>query len=76
MVMASYPTRQRVRMIAGGFRRCDSQKVGYPTKDEALTVAERMMDAGKVTAGCHITPYLCNRCAEWHVFNRCVVFQL
>jgi len=72
--MASTPTRQRVRLIAGGFRKCESEKIGYATKEEALRAAERMMDAGKVKPGCHITPYPCDRCSEWHVSNRRIVF--
>lgn len=71
--MGSSPTRQRIKVAGSGFRRCESQKVGYATRDEALTVAERMMDMGKVNPGCHITPYLCGECGEWHVANRVIV---
>ena len=72
--MASSPTRQRVRLIAGGFRRCESEKIGYATKEEALKAAELMMLAGKVQRGCHVTPYHCDRCPDWHVANRRIVF--
>lgn len=71
--MASTATRQRVDLRAGSFRRCASQKIGYSTYEEALYAAERMMDAGKVHPGCHITPYECADCGEWHVANRVIV---
>jgi len=73
--MASHPTRQRVDLRALGFRRCTSQKVGYRTYDEALDAAELMMQRGRVRAGCHITPYQCDRCHEWHVANRVIVWK-
>lgn len=63
----------RVDLNAEGFRRCESQKVGHATREEALTAAERMMDEGRVLPGCHITPYLCDRCDEWHNANRVIV---
>lgn len=71
--MASSPTRQRVDLNAVGVRRCVSQKVGYGTYDDALTACERMMDAGKVKPGCHMTPYECDECSEWHVGNKVIV---
>jgi len=71
--MASYPTRLRVSLRSMGFRRCESQKVGYATRAEALIAAERTMDAGQVKPGCHITPYECQDCGEWHVANRVIV---
>lgn len=67
--MASHPTRLHVRE----FHKCESEKVGYQTKAEALDGAERMMEAGLVRPGCHITPYPCTRCGEWHVANRIIV---
>lgn len=73
--MASSPTRQRISVASFGFRRCESQKVGFSTYDEALTVAERMMDANKVKPGCHITPYVCDRCGEYHVAN-CIIVPM
>jgi hypothetical protein len=54
-------------------RRCDSQKVGWCTRAEALDAAEIMMVNGHVNPGCHITPYLCQRCGEWHVANKRIV---
>jgi len=72
--MASYPTRKQVNQRASSFRRCPTQKVGYATKDLALNAAERLMETGKVRPGCHITPYECDQCPEWHVANRIIVF--
>lgn len=72
--MASRATRHHVDQRSSHFRRCDSQKVGYPSYDLALSAAELMMLAGKVSQGCHITPYQCDRCGEWHVANRVIVF--
>lgn len=69
--MASSQTRLRVRRAT---RRCESYKVSYPTHDEALDAAERMMDRGLVKPGCHITPYQCDRCRQWHVANRVIVW--
>ena len=71
--MASTPTRQRVRLDRQGFRRCSSEKVGYPSYDAAYNVAEPMMLQGKVHPGCHLTPYECDECEEWHVGNRVIV---
>jgi hypothetical protein len=50
-----------------------SQKVGYATRDEALTAAERQMEKGMVRPGCHIVPYRCEQCREWHTANRVIV---
>ena len=68
--MASDPTRGLVRPGDPAYRRCLSLKVGYATYDEALLVAERMMADGRVDPGCHITPYACSFCDEWHVWNK------
>ncbi len=71
--MASRPTRQHIdvaRMIV----KCETMKVGYETRAEALDGAESGMDAGKVDPGCHLTPYACELCGEWHVRNRRIVF--
>jgi hypothetical protein len=38
-----------------------------------LDAAEAMMLAGKVKRGCHITPYTCDACGEWHVGNKVIV---
>lgn len=69
--MASRPTRQHLDPLA--VRRCESQKVGYRTHGEALTAAEWMMAHDFVKPGCHITPYVCQRCGQWHVGNRVIV---
>lgn len=69
--MASRPTRGKMslRFVA----RCPSEKVGYGSKEEALRAAELMMLQDKIAPGCHFTPYLCNRCPEWHIFTRRIV---
>lgn len=72
--MASRATRLHINLRQQLPIKCDSRKVGLPTKDAALNLAERLMDQGKVDPGCHITPYLCDRCGEWHVTNRRIVF--
>lgn len=76
MLVASSPTRQHIdlRDLGGAVRRCSTQKIGYRTRDDALTAAERMMEAGKVRPGCHMTPYVCEECGEFHVANRIIVF--
>lgn len=56
--------------------RCDSQKVGFCSRAEALEAAENLMQQGRVMPGCHITPYECNRCGQWHVANRRIVVNL
>ena len=71
--MASYPTRLAVNLNTA--RRCTSQKLGFATKDEALDTAERMMERGAVNPGCHITPYECRDCRQWHVYNRRIVWS-
>ena len=71
--MASRHTRKRVRVRDSGFRRCESMKVGYPSREEAWTVAEQQMECGQVKPGCHLTPYQCGLCDEWHVGNRVIV---
>lgn len=71
--VASTPTRQHLEITKQYLQRCVTDKRGMPTKAAALDVAEQMMQDGKVNAGCHITPYLCNVCGEWHVYNRRIV---
>jgi len=71
--MASRPTRRRMRVTDVDFRKCASQKIGYATKDAALDAAEATMRRGNVQPGCHLTPYLCDACGEWHIYNRQVV---
>lgn len=69
--MASSPTRRRVPPTVA--TKCESQKIGYATRADALDAAEHTMDAGRVKPGCHIMPYLCDRCGEWHVANQIIV---
>lgn len=71
--MASHPTRLHVSTRGSGFRKCISQKVGYLDYAGALDAAELMMELGKVNPGCHITPYPCEDCGEWHVANKVIV---
>ncbi len=63
-------TRKRINPAKEYFSRCSSQKIGYRDKSEALDAAETMMEAGRVNPGCHITPYLCKECRQYHVWNR------
>ncbi len=72
--MASSPTRKHFDLDHEWLMRCDTKKVGYPTKAIALDIAEQMMDRGDVKPGCHITPYQCGVCSECHVANRLIVF--
>ena len=67
--MASRPTRKHRR----DGPRCESYKISYPSYDAALDAAERLMRLGRANPGCHITPYDCDRCGAWHVFNRQIV---
>jgi hypothetical protein len=71
MNMASTPT--RAHLDPERVRRCVSQKVGYYNYAEALNAAELMMLKGICLEGCHITPYACELCNEWHVYNRVIV---
>lgn len=73
-MMAAKPTRLRINVAKQYLQRCTTDKRGMPTKAEALDVAEQMMHEGRVNVGCHITPYLCATCGEWHVANRHIVF--
>jgi hypothetical protein len=73
--MASKPTRLHVNVAKHDQLRCVSLKIGYTTKAAALDVAEAMMREGAVNTGCHITPYLCGDCHEWHVWNRPITFR-
>ena len=69
--MASRQTRGKVDLLR--MRRCASGKVGWVTRDEALDAAELMMLNGHVEAGCHIMPYQCETCRQWHIGNRRIV---
>lgn len=71
--MASRQTRHRVDLQTFT-RTCETHKVAYATKAEALDGAERLMQMGHVLPGCHITPYVCRSCGRWHVYNRQIVF--
>lgn len=71
--MSSSPTRLAVNINSAKHRMCESQKYCFGTKDDALDGAERLMELDKVKPGCHITPYLCDDCGNWHVFNRVIV---
>jgi hypothetical protein len=55
------------------YRRCVSQKVSFRTRQDALDRAERQMEAGQVNPGCHIVPYECPDCGQWHLTNRIIV---
>lgn len=71
--MASRQTRGNIPISHVHLLRCATLKRGYLTKAQALNVAESMMENGEVYPGCHITPYLCDACREWHVANRVIV---
>lgn len=72
--MASRPSRLRINLRQQLPRKCESRKFCYPTKDEALDGAERLMELGRVNPGCHIMPYQCSICGAWHVANQRIVF--
>jgi len=72
--MASRPTRQHLNVAVERTRKCVTLKIGHPTRAEALDACEAMMDAGRVEPGCHLTPYACDDCGEWHIRNRRIVF--
>lgn len=63
----------RRRLDLARVTRCPSMKIGWATYALALDTAELMMLEGKVNPGCHITPYQCDECDEWHVANRVIV---
>ncbi len=65
------PTRLKVNLKR--LIRCATRKIGFATKGQALDVAELMMEQGHVSPGCHITPYECDECGQWHVSNRVIV---
>lgn len=71
--MASSSTRLHVPIAHRHLRKCPSEKIGYPHKGAALDAAEVMMRQDRVNPGCHITPYSCDECGEWHVRNRRIV---
>jgi len=70
--MASRATRQHLRVDRLAVR-CESFKVSYDSRAEALHNAEQQMIAGRVARGSHIVPYLCDRCGRWHLTNEHVI---
>jgi len=72
--MATHATRLRMRGGHLPTRRCQTLKVGHATRLEALEAAERMMAAGHVSPGCHVMPYRCEACGQWHTRNQRIVF--
>lgn len=69
--MASSPTRLAVNPLDA--RLCESRKACFRTKNEALDIAEKMMELRRVHPGCHLTPYQCCNCGRWHIYNRVIV---
>jgi hypothetical protein len=55
-------------------RKCESLKIGYDTRAEALEACEAQMLADLVDPGCHIMPYACELCGAWHTRNQRIVF--
>lgn len=70
--MASTKTRRHLDP-ARIHRRCESQKLCYVTKSEALDAAEMQMLRGAVRVGCHVVPFQCERCAYWHLRNKVLI---
>lgn len=70
--MASSPTRGTLPN-PDERSRCPSYKASYQTYEEALDEAERLMELGRVSPGCHITPYQCDECGHWHNGNRVII---
>jgi hypothetical protein len=69
--MASSKTRRHIDPAR--VRQCTSEKVAYPNYERALDAAELVMLKGMVRPGCHIIPYRCPLCGEWHVANKQIV---
>lgn len=70
------PTRLKItsRMLGTtAYPRCTSGKAGYRDRAAALDQAEALMAQGTVQPRCHLTPYRCDRCGEWHLYNRRVI---
>lgn len=73
--MASSPTRLSIDVEHTHLPSCGATgKCGYRSRAEALDIAESMMLQSVVMPGCHITPYHCDDCGWWHVYNRKIVF--
>ncbi len=71
--MASRATRLKVRPDRLDVK-CVTLKIGHATRALALDAAEAGMLAGAVQTGCHLMPYACDRCGQWHVRNERIVF--
>lgn len=71
--MASSATRKRLR-VDRDLSKCESRKLGLKSKRDAIDHAESLMEKGFVNAGCHLTPYKCEICGDWHIFNRKIRF--
>ena len=69
--MASRHT--RMRLNPARIVKCTTFKRGYATHEEAHAAAELTMQNEQVSPGCHIMPYLCDRCGEYHNANRRIV---
>ena len=54
-------------------RRCETLKICYLTKADALDAVEGQMLQGRVSPGCHLMPYECDQCRYWHIANRQIV---
>jgi hypothetical protein len=73
-MMASKATRLHVRVDRLS-RKCETLKIGYLTRAEALDACEAQMAADRVSPGCHIMPYQCASCGAWHTRNQRIVFS-
>lgn len=71
LVVASSPT--RLTLDPDDACKCESRKMGFDTAEAAHSIVEKMMEQGHVERGCHLTPYECRDCGEWHIYNRVVV---
>lgn len=71
--MASSATRKHLRTDRERLTHCASLKQAFRSHAEAFDAAEVFMSDGCVEPGCHITPYHCTVCGDWHVYNRRIV---
>jgi len=72
--VATKSTRLRINVDKVLLSRCDSRKAGFATHREALDHAECLMELGRVFPGCHLSPYLCQDCGQFHIHNRRIIF--
>ena len=72
--MASSATRKHLRTDRDHLAHCSSLKQAWRREADAFDAAEHFMTDGLVMPGCHITPYRCRECGDWHVYNRRIVF--